>query len=165
MSPPTLDSPCLGLATVSRKEREKSYTFTLDNSTPSLGEFAGSKSTVQLLLRNFHGSKIRLTWRTKTIPGSPQFGICRTSQSHYRFSLSLKGSHRLPDQFSRWRGFQTAPSNPVSLFILSRSPYISLSNHLSPNDPSVIFCFYATPVGLGSLDLLLFYRPCRSQPI
>ncbi|GFV86590.1 hypothetical protein TNCV_4184451 [Trichonephila clavipes] len=42
-----------------------SYTFTLGNSTPSLGEFTGSKSAVQLLLRNFHGSKIHLTSRTK----------------------------------------------------------------------------------------------------
>ncbi|GFW01445.1 hypothetical protein TNCV_5030951 [Trichonephila clavipes] len=37
--------------------------FTLGNSTPSLDEFAGSKSAV--LLRNFHRSKIRLTSRTQ----------------------------------------------------------------------------------------------------
>ncbi|GFW77211.1 hypothetical protein TNCV_2726411 [Trichonephila clavipes] len=43
---------------------KKFYTFTLGNSTQSRGELAGSKSTVQLLLHDFHGSKIRLTSRT-----------------------------------------------------------------------------------------------------
>ncbi|GFY02069.1 hypothetical protein TNCV_5099301 [Trichonephila clavipes] len=41
----------------------------------------------------------------------------------------------------------------------------SLSYHPSPNPPPVISCSFAAPVGLGSLDLLLFCRPCRSQLI
>ncbi|GFS59976.1 hypothetical protein TNCV_3957681 [Trichonephila clavipes] len=53
--------------------------------------------------------------------------------------------------------------NPV-FFSDSLTPLISsLSYHLSPNYPSVIACSSATPVRLGSLDLLFFCRPCRSQ--
>ncbi|GFV26790.1 e3 ubiquitin-protein ligase TRIM33 [Trichonephila clavipes] len=53
----------------------------------------------------------------------------------------------------RWRSFTTALSKIQYSLGRSRSPYISLSNHLSPNHPSVISCSFAAPVGLGSLDL------------
>ncbi|GFW88286.1 hypothetical protein TNCV_820421 [Trichonephila clavipes] len=66
--------------------------FDLGNSPPSSGELDGSQSVVQLLLRNFHGSKIRLNSRTqyhcrglKRFPEvkSPQFGIRLNSRTQY----------------------------------------------------------------------------------
>ncbi|GFX99087.1 hypothetical protein TNCV_2492691 [Trichonephila clavipes] len=77
---------------------------------------------------------------TQTVPGSPQFGICRTSWSHYRFSSSLKGHHN-------------GSLKIQSLFGLSRSPYIYISNNLSPNHPSVVSCSSAAPVGLSPFHL------------
>ncbi|GFX82447.1 hypothetical protein TNCV_2871281 [Trichonephila clavipes] len=100
--------------------------FTLSNHKPSLGEFAGSKSTMSLLIRKFHRSEIRLTSRTQ-------------------------GPNQLPDQLSRWRGFQMTPSNPVH-FVLSRSPCIPLvSHHLSPPN--------------SFSDLLFLGRSCRLRRI
>ncbi|GFX31758.1 uncharacterized protein TNCV_170911 [Trichonephila clavipes] len=142
---------------------EKSYTFTLGNSTPSLGEFAGSKSTAQLLLRNFHGSKIRLTSRTKY-----HFPIVDRDPDRSRIS-PIRNPPYFVDSLSFFLlaegTSQRLPQNPISFLGHSRSPYIYVSNHLSPNHPSVICCSSAAPVDLGSLDLLFFCRPCRSQPI
>ncbi|GFW00582.1 uncharacterized protein TNCV_2283281 [Trichonephila clavipes] len=97
--------------------------FTLGNSTPSLGEFAGSKSTVQLLLRTISTVPKSALLRglsiaflsligTQTVPGSPQFGIRCTSRSPYRF-LSIAE-----------RDITRAPSKIQSLSLgRSRSPY------------------------------------------
>ncbi|GFT16271.1 hypothetical protein TNCV_3800011 [Trichonephila clavipes] len=49
----------------------------------------GKKSS---LIRGFSIAFLSLIG-AQTVPGSPQFGIRRTSRSHYRFSSSLKGPH------------------------------------------------------------------------
>ncbi|GFW57614.1 hypothetical protein TNCV_2925331 [Trichonephila clavipes] len=72
------------------------------------------------------------------------------------FPLSLKGPHKgsLKNPVSRWRGFTTAPSNPISLSrALSFPLFISLSNHLSPHHPSVISCSSTATVDLSPFDL------------
>ncbi|GFW86700.1 uncharacterized protein TNCV_4334841 [Trichonephila clavipes] len=127
--------------------QEKSYTFTLGNSKPSLGEFAGSKSA---LLRGISIAFLSLIG-TQKVPGSPQFVFRRTSRSPYRFS-------------SRWRDLTMGPSKiQSSSRALSLPLYLSPSNHFSPNHPFLISCSSAAPVGLSSLVLLFFCRPCRSR--
>ncbi|GFT44917.1 hypothetical protein TNCV_1241511, partial [Trichonephila clavipes] len=168
--------------------------FPLGNSTPSLGEFAGSKSA---LLRGLKGKlyqcfgrappnrfshvkflrfRLRLNSRaSQRFPladrhsdrsGYLQFRF-RASRSPYRFSLYRgRDLTRAPSNQSpsRWRSFTTAPSNPNLLSgVLATLFYLSLSNPLPHNHPSVISCSFAAPVGLGSLDLLSFCRSCRSQ--
>ncbi|GFV99150.1 uncharacterized protein TNCV_1511231 [Trichonephila clavipes] len=100
--------------------------------------------------------------RISSVRIAPYFAV-----SH-RFPLSQKGPHMdsLKNTIFRWRGFTTAPSNPISFLSSALPLYHSLSPHLSPpNHPSVIYCSSAAPVGLGSLDLLSFCRPYRSQLI
>ncbi|PRD27551.1 UNVERIFIED_CONTAM: hypothetical protein NCL1_35043 [Trichonephila clavipes] len=96
--------------------REKSYTFTLGNSPPSLGESAGSKST---LLRGLSIAFLSLIG-TQTVPGSPQFGFRRTSWSPYRFPSIAEGtSQRLPQKSSLFFGLSRYP------YILSLLPSLA----------------------------------------
>ncbi|GFT68484.1 hypothetical protein TNCV_2204051 [Trichonephila clavipes] len=72
---------------------------TLGNSSPNLDEFAGSKSAMQLLLRNFHRSKIRLTSRTQAAPvGLDPFDLLpvghRWLGSYCKFSDALSSLNR-----------------------------------------------------------------------
>ncbi|GFT89409.1 hypothetical protein TNCV_4386951 [Trichonephila clavipes] len=128
------------------------------------GEFAGFKSA---LLRGLSIAFLSLIG-TQTVRGSPQFEFRSTSRYPYRFALSLKGPHKgsLKNPVFRWRSFTTALSKIQSSLSGALAPLISsLSYHPSPNYPSVISCSFAASVGLGSLDLLFFCHPCRSQPI
>ncbi|GFS50648.1 DUF5641 domain-containing protein [Trichonephila clavipes] len=108
--------------------KEKPYTFTLGNSTPSLGEFAGSKST---LLRGLRPFPDLLSSDSTVLRGLPIV-----------FPLSLKGPHK------------GSLKNPVFSSDSLTPLTSSLSYHHSPNYHSVIACSSAAPVGLGSLDLL-----------
>ncbi|GFX02954.1 hypothetical protein TNCV_390391 [Trichonephila clavipes] len=89
---------------------------------------------------------------TQTVPGKlPSSEFHRTLRSLYRFSSIAEGTSQ--------------PLPQKSIFTDSLAPLISsFSYHPLPNHPSVIACSSATPVGLGSLDLLFFCHPCRSQP-
>ncbi|GFY13930.1 uncharacterized protein TNCV_1295911 [Trichonephila clavipes] len=127
--------PSCGIVLKQYGQKKKSH---LGNSTPSLGEFAGSKSA---LLRGLSIAFLSLIG-TQIVPGSPQFGFRRTSRSPYRFSFIAEGnSQRLPQKSSLFSSDSLAP-------LIS-----SFSYHPSPNHPSVISCSSAAPVGLSPLDL------------
>ncbi|GFU02673.1 hypothetical protein TNCV_535031 [Trichonephila clavipes] len=125
---------------------------------------AGSKSTLYCV-----PSLVFLTLiGTQTVPRSPQFGFHSTSCSPYRFPLSLKGPHKgsLKNPVFRCRSFTTALSKIPSFLLGPLAPLIcSLSYYPSPNPPPGISCSFAAPVGLDTLGLLFFCRPCRSQLI
>ncbi|GFV96172.1 hypothetical protein TNCV_1871321 [Trichonephila clavipes] len=99
------------------------------------------------------------------------------------FDFSRKGPHKcsLNIRSLRGRSFTTAlsqnkllslrgalqqhpPKSQSSSLTLSLPLYIhSLSSHPTPNHP-LMFCPFAAPVRLGSLDLFFFLLPpCRSQ--
>ncbi|GFX98742.1 hypothetical protein TNCV_1503201 [Trichonephila clavipes] len=116
---------------------------------------------------------------TQTVPGSPQFGF-RRLRGFPRF-FAEETSQGLPQKFSLFAGGASqrlSPKKTQSLSLrgasqepppnlnqsslgLSHSTYIhSLSSHPSPNHP-LMFCPFAAPVGLGSLDLFFFCHPVR----
>ncbi|GFU91559.1 hypothetical protein TNCV_2543251 [Trichonephila clavipes] len=120
--------------------------FTLGNSTPSLGEFAGSKSALLRGLRIRFNSRIQYRLpivdqdsdrsRISSVWIPPYFAVSLSF-----FPKSLKGP------------YNGSLKNPV-FFSDSLTPLISsLSCHHSPNHPSVISCSSSAPVGLSPLDL------------
>ncbi|GFX58918.1 hypothetical protein TNCV_806221 [Trichonephila clavipes] len=78
---------------------------------------------------------------TQTVSGSPQFGFRCTSRFPYCFFSIAEGTS--PGLSQKFRLSQA----------LSLPLYISLSNHISPNHPSVISCSSVAPVGLSPFDL------------
>ncbi|GFY00452.1 hypothetical protein TNCV_1664911 [Trichonephila clavipes] len=108
---------------------------------PCSCSFAISLVPKSALIRGFSIAFLSLIG-TQTVPRSPQFGIHRTERTQYRFFLLAGGT-------------SNGSLKIQSPFGCSRSPYIFLSNHLSPYHSSVISCSSATPVGLSPFDLLL----------
>ncbi|GFU98436.1 hypothetical protein TNCV_3652671 [Trichonephila clavipes] len=98
-----------------------------------------SRKQESTLIRSFSIAFLSLI-RTQTIPQSPQIGFRRTTWSPYRFPSMAEGaSSGIPQKSNlRWRGFRTAPSNPI-FSSDSLAPFTSShSYHSSPTHPSVI---------------------------
>ncbi|GFT37430.1 hypothetical protein TNCV_150391 [Trichonephila clavipes] len=87
-SGPSCDLYCFGLPKknvlyIEYVKEVHSSQFTLGNSTPSLGELAGSKSTVWLLIRNLLGSKSTLI---RGLPGIADSQVYRSERPLIGFS-------------------------------------------------------------------------------
>ncbi|GFV38615.1 hypothetical protein TNCV_132541 [Trichonephila clavipes] len=142
-SSPNADLQCDIFNIHSRITEEKSpmHSF-FGNSTPSLGEFAGFKSALLRGLRPF-----------PDLPSSDSAVLCGLP---IVFPLSLKGPHHGSPKIQSLAGGASQRLPQIQSPSLGRSRsliYIFLSNHFSPNHPSVISCSFAIPVGLSPVDL------------
>ncbi|GFW51953.1 hypothetical protein TNCV_1188841 [Trichonephila clavipes] len=157
--------------------------FTLVNSTPSLGEFAGSKSVV--LLRNFLRSKIRLSSRTQTqyrflshyrdlsqFPKvqSPQFRIRRTSLTQYRFLSHYRDLSQFPKvQSSQFRIRRTSLTQYRFLSHyrdLSQFPKVQSPQFRIRRTSRTHYRFFSIPEGAkpAPWSILLLEGPPKTVP-